>query len=341
MLAPAQQIQTQANFSLAKNTNLAVGYLSQVNRGQENVRAVNAGLNFNLYQNGNISIGLLKSLTQNRPLSTNIVWIIPLEHQSFLQMVANRQQGSNSLSIGYQQAAPQEGGWGYRARKAVFDNGGEDVGVNYIGTTGEYVFNANRVNNQSNLQLEARGGIAILGGHVHATRWLDQSFAMVEVPVTQPIDIYANNIKVGQTGKDGIGFIPRLIPYESNNVYLDDAGLPLSMTLDLASKSIIPSPRSGSLLKFNAQQNQSATLILTDEHGLPLATGTRVQVNGSNVAQEVALRGQVFIPRINYPATVVVVDDTSRPKCSFEIAQKSSADDFPLLGPYTCPQGVK
>lgn len=84
---------------------------------------------------------------------------------------------------------------------------------------------------------------------------MDESFAMVEVPISQPIDIYANNVKVGHIDKDGVGFIPRLVPYESNNVYLDDAHLPLSMTLDLAQKSVIPGYRTGSLLQFSTRQN--------------------------------------------------------------------------------------
>ena len=337
ILAPAQQIQAQANVSLNERTNFALGYLSQVNRGQDNVRAVNAGINFNLREYGSISVGLLKSLTQDRSLSANFVWVIPLGHQSFLQLVANRQQGSKSFSTEYQQTVPQEGGWGYRARKTLFDNGGEDIGANYLGSTGEYTFDANRINDQTNLQLEARGGIVLLGGHVRATRWMDESFAMVEVPVSQPIDIYANNIKVGHTDKDGVGFIPRLVPYESNNVYLDDAHLPLSMTLDLSQKSVTPGYRTGSLLKFSARQNQSATLTLTDRQGKPLATGTLVYVNGSKTAQEVALRGQVFIPEIAYPAAIVVVDnDSGETKCSFDIAALAKMEAFPQLGPYSC-----
>ena len=341
ILAPAQQIQAQANVAVGAGTSLAFGYLSQVSRGQDNVRAINAGLNFNLRQNGSISIGLLKSLTQDRSLSANVVWVLPLEHQSFLQMVASGQQGSKYFSTEYQQAAPQEGGWGYRARKAVFDNGGEDVGANYIGTSGEYMFSANHADSQNNLQLEARGGIALLGGHVRTTRWLDQSFAMVEVPVSQPIGIFANGIKVGQTDKYGVGFIPRLVPYESNIVALDDAGLPLSMTLDLAQKSVTPGYRTGSLLTFSAQQNRSATLILVDADNKPLATGTRVYVNRSTSAQEVALRGRVFIAAIDYPAEVVVRDDGAGIRCRFTVDAQPQAGNFPVLGPYVCPQEMK
>ncbi|RJG25867.1 fimbria/pilus outer membrane usher protein [Massilia cavernae] len=220
----------------------------------------------------------------------------------------------------------------------MFDHGGEDIGAAYLGTRGEFMLNANRVNGQANLQLAARGGIALLGGHARATRRLDRSFAMVEVPVSQAIDIYANHVKVGQTGTDGVGFIPRLIPYEVNTVSLDDAGLPLSISLDMAQKSLDPDPRSGSLVKFSARKNQSATLILTDEFGKPLAIGTRVRVDGSIAEQEVALRGLVFIPEIDYPATVVVLDGDAHPRCRFTIPATPQAELFPVLGPFACTQ---
>ncbi|MGS0741487.1 fimbria/pilus outer membrane usher protein [Glaciimonas sp. GG7] len=335
--APAQQIQAQASVSPNDHYNFSIGYLSQANRGTDNVRAVNAGINFNLHNSGSISVGFLKSLTQDRTLSANVVWVIPLGHQSMLQVALSGQKGSKSLSSEYQQSASSEGGWGFRARKGVYDNSSEDIGTNYITPNGEYMLNANRANGLSNVQLEARGGIAMLDGHVRATRWLDQSFAIVEVPVKQAIDIYANNIKVGQTDQNGVGFISRLIPYEVNDVRLDDAGIPLSMTLDLAHKSIVPGPRSASLLTFSAQHHQSATLTLTDKNGTPLATGTLVHVNENSTA-EVALNGQVFIPDIAYPATIVV--DSDNYHCRMKIAE-TQTEAFPVLGPFVCSEESK
>lgn len=335
---PAKQIQAQANFSIGARTSVAIGYLSQVNRRFENVRGLNAGFNVNLHRYGNISVGVLKSLTGRRSLAGNIVWVIPLERQSVLQMMANAQRGSKSVSTEYQKTSPPEGGWGFRARKSALDNSGEDVGVNYLGTYGEYAFNANHAGSTSNVQLATRGGVALLGGHVRPTRWLDESFAMVEVPVSDPIDIYANNIKVGQTNEQGVGFIPRLIPYESNNVYLDATGLPLSMTLDLAPRSVIPGPRTGSLLKFDAQRDESATLILEDVSGMPLPAGTRVYVGSDPQAYEVALRGHVFIAKMDYPVRIVVqaaMPDSST-ICRVDVASPQSNEPFPTLGPFTC-----
>ncbi|MFC5474004.1 fimbria/pilus outer membrane usher protein [Paraherbaspirillum soli] len=339
--APARLIQAQASVVAGRRATLSLGYVSQVNRRQDDVRAINAGVNFNFRQAGTLSVGLLKALSQERLLSVNAVWVIPLEHQSLLQMTASGQAGNRSLSAGYQQVAPAAGGWGYRARKAMLANGGADIGIDYSGTKGDVMLSANRMNASSNQLLEARGGIALLGGHVRATRWLDQSFAMVEVPPMPAIDIYANNIKVGQTDQYGIGMIPRLVPYEPNQVNLDDSGLPLSMSLDLAQKSVIPGPRSGTFLQFSAQQNKSATLILTDENGVALATGTRVRINGKNEEQEVALRGQVFMPEIEFPATIVVLDASARARCSFRIEAQSKPEPFPKLGPYACRQEIK
>lgn len=347
LMPTAKQLQVQTSVAIGEICNLALGYLSQVNRSTDSVRSINAGVNFNLRQSGSVSIGVLKSLKQDRSLSTNVVWIIPLGHQSILQVSAGGQSGSKFLSTEYQQTAAQEGGWGFRARKEMVDTSSEDVGVNYIGPTGEYTLTANHAYGQNNEQLEARGGIALLGGHVRATRWLDQSFAIVEVPINQAIDIYANNVKVGQTDKNGVGFVPRLIPYEVNNVYLDDSGLPLSISLELAQKSIVPTPRSGSLLTFSAQKNQSAILVLQDKNGKPLATGTHVYFNGKSEATkatkmaEVALRGQVFIPDIVYPATIVVDSDVSDSHCRLTIATPAQTESLPRLGPFICNGEMK
>ncbi|MGB7193095.1 MAG: hypothetical protein WBD81_06510, partial [Collimonas pratensis] len=126
-----------------------------------------------------------------------------------------------------------------------------------------------------------------------------------------------------------------------NNVYLDTAGLPLSMTLDLNQKSVTPGPRTGSLLKFSAQQNQSATLVLRDRQGIPLATGTRVYLNGAAEAQEVALRGQVFIPAMTYPAKIAVTDNAGQAICDFDIPASSRIEAFPVLGPFACDREMK
>jgi outer membrane usher protein len=342
---PIRQVQAQANISVGARANLTFGYVGQRYAGptrqeRENFRAVNAGLSFDLQRNGTVSIGLLKPFIRDGALSASAVWVLPLERQSALQVLAGAQKNYRSLSAEYQRAAPQDGGWGYRARKDISGYGGRDVGVNYLGAAGEYRFSANRANGRNGLQLEARGGVALLGGHIMATRWLGESFAMVEVPVGRPIDIYANNIKVGRTGKNGVGFIPRLIPYESNDVYPDDAGLPLSISLDLAPKAIVPGNRTGSLLKFHARQNRSATLILVDRNSRPLATGVLVYVNGSAAVQEVALHGRVFVPAIDYPAAIVV-HDAAGARCRFKIAQPLKKTVFPVLGPYICSRETK
>ncbi|WP_228124531.1 FimD/PapC C-terminal domain-containing protein [Glaciimonas soli] len=149
------------------------------------------------------------------------------------------------------------------------------------------------------------------------------------------IDIYSNNIKVGTTDSAGVAVIPRLIPYVDNKVNLDDANLPISMSLDLAPQTIVPIPRSGSLLKFEVEQNKSATLILKDEDGEPLPIGTQVHLKGHSAVQEVALHGEVFITEMSFPATVVI-DIGKQHSCEIHIDAAPPNQDFPVLGPYVC-----
>ncbi len=348
--APTRQIQAQASVTLNANTNISFGYLDQrapqvsylnnaltTTNTLTNFRAINAGINFNLRQAGTVSLGVFKSMGDGNTLSTNITWILPLDNQRLLSLSANLQKDNNSYNAQFQQTAPQEGGWGYRLRKTLETNAGEDIGANYLNDTGEYSVAASRLNDNTNLLADVRGGFVMMGGYVRPTRWLDTSFAMVVVPTFQSmpgIDIYSNNIKVGTTDSAGVAVIPRLVPYVENKVNLDDANLPISMTLDLAPQTVVPIPRSGSFIKFEVEQNKSATLILQGEDGEPLPNGTQVRLKGHSAVQEVALHGEVFVADMRYPATVVI--DHGKNSCVIQIDTAPSNQDFPVLGPYIC-----
>ncbi|WP_194270555.1 fimbria/pilus outer membrane usher protein [Glaciimonas soli] len=180
---PSRQIQAQASVTLNANTNISLGYLDQrapqasyldtplINtNAPTNFRAINAGINFNLRQAGTVSLGVFKSMGDGNTLSTNITWILPLDNQRLLSLSANLQKNNNSYDAQFQQTAPQEGGWGYRLRKTLETNAGEDIGANYLNDIGEYTVAASQQNGDTNLLAEARGGIVMMGGYVRPTR---------------------------------------------------------------------------------------------------------------------------------------------------------------------------
>ncbi|WP_394777377.1 fimbria/pilus outer membrane usher protein, partial [Undibacterium sp.] len=336
-LAPSLEVQVQDTITLTKKLSILGGYLKQKNRGQPNLTTINAGLNLNFDNGSLLNFGIIKTISVTKDIAANALFVIPLENYRLLQLSATRQSGNKQISALYQRTAPVEGGWGYRLQKSLFDYQTTDAGINYLGQYGQASLNANRTGSSSNFEATARGGLAFLGGHLRVSRWITDSFAVVEVPIKEPVDIYANNRWVARTDSDGVGFIPNLIPYEDNKIYLQGDALPLKMTLELDERYVSPSSRSGVLLKFAAKENVSATIILQDEAGEPLPSGTfatLIESNQSTAIGLVALRGKIFFAEANFPATLYV--DTSKYKCEIPINVKPSPEGFPVLGPYTC-----
>ncbi|GGC59488.1 fimbria/pilus outer membrane usher protein [Undibacterium terreum] len=341
-LASSLEMQLQDSISFSRRMAFSVGYFKQKNRDRPNVATFNAGFNVN-FDNGSIlNVGLIKSLTDTRDLTVNALYIIPMENYRLLQMTVNRQNGTQGFETLYQRTAPIEGGWGYRLRKGFFDYPTSDIGVNYLGQLGDVSVSANHLSGQNNVEVTARGGLAFMGGHLRASRWITDSFGVVEVPIKEPVDIYANNRWVARTDRDGVGFIPNLIPYEDNKIHLEGDSLPLRMSLELEERFVMPISRSGVLLKFKAKENRSATIILTDESGEPLPAGTFVTIIGADQTAEVslvALRGRVFISEASFPAIVSI--DTSKFRCDIEINAEQTPEGFPVLGPYICKEDKK
>lgn len=68
--------------------------------------------------------------------------------------------------------------------------------------------------------------------HMFETRWLQDSFAVVEVPDQPNVDVYANNQLVERTNSSGVAMVPWLVPYDCNIIRIDDRSLALNTILD-------------------------------------------------------------------------------------------------------------
>lgn len=330
---PTRQVQLQLSKNLTANSNVTLSYLERVVQLQPVVRVVASTLNIALPKRAFFSLALTRLSSVGSGWSINASMFMPLGSDQFSQVGLSRQNGSEKLTVEFQQSAPQEKGWGYRARQTLLDRPGSDIGVNYNGSTGQYAMSASQQGGQRGLQLQARGAVATIGGHVVATRWIDDSFAVVEVPIDDPVDVYANNQLVSKT-KDGVGIIPRLVPHVFNRIFLDAQTLPLNVSLDLSDKQVVPASRSGLLLKFDAHADNSAMIELVDAQDKFLPPATVVSVNGGEESYEVGLRGLVFVPNTVFPMLIEVRSD--RLNCRATIPQPFNVLPMAKLGPYVC-----
>jgi len=101
---------------------------------------------------------------------------------------------------------------------------------------------------------------------------------------------------------------------------------------------VVPYPRSGLYVKFAAKRIQGATVVLVRESGEAVPLGALVTVNGKPAEYQVALRGEVFISAMEYPAKLDVRWDGGQ--CRAEIAGKAPAEPLPRIGPAVCRGGL-
>src|SRR5262249_29413810 len=99
-------------------------------------------------------------------------------------------------------------------------------------------------------------------------------------------------------------------------------------------KSVAPMPRSGVLLKFNSSRVEGALIQLRLSDGSPVPLGAEVVVNDLASIFHAALRGEVFVTSISFPARL----EAKWPDhdCIAVIPGKPSNEPLPKIGPITC-----
>jgi outer membrane usher protein len=325
----------QGSLSPGSRTSLSLSYLNDAYRDLPSVKALAAGLTFDMRRYGNLSFSVSKELSSIRAFTAGALWTIPFGHQSVATSQINFGSRDTTADFEVSKTPDLEGGWGYRARTTVINDDSQDVGLTYLGKAGQFDLNANHASGQENEQAEVTGGIAVLGGIVRPTRWIDSSFAMVEVPIKKTVDVYSNNRVIGHTDGSGIALLPNLVAYENNSIRLDDTAIPLNVTLDLAERTVTPPQKGGYLLKFEAKKVTGATIILVDSRNQPLPAGAVVHIDGQ-ASQQVALKGEVFMPDVVLPAIVTATWGTRH--CTATALAPASQSVLPTVGPFVCTE---
>jgi outer membrane usher protein len=336
-LPAASGTQIYGSIAPVSNQSISAGYIRRINRGRENVNLATIGYTVQF------GFGLTASLTGSRSAlddghwGANLMLSYPLDARHFVSGAVNHTGRTTQAYAQLQQSLPTDTGFGYDLRANLSDTRGTDgagARLLYQNDIGNYVAEAAQTGRATSLRVGAAGGIVAMGGHVMFSRVVQDSFAMVEVPGTAGIDIYSNNQQVTRTNDQGVALIPRLQAYQRNLVRVDDRGLPVEVEMDLAERVIAPFARSGVLVTFSARRNNGATLRIVLDDGTPMPLGSEVRIDGDDVPHRVALRGEVFVDEMSFPAGATVTRGTKA--CRFAVPRPANDEPLPRLGPFTC-----
>ena len=145
------------------------------------------------------------------------------------------------------------------------------------------------------LRLGWQGGLMAVGGHVVATRRVDGSFALVEVPGLQGVKVGAFGNWQATTDGEGLALLTNLTPYAPTPVRLDADSLPLSADIASLEQVGVPGWRSGVRLRFPVRLGRAALVQLLAPDGSPVPAGSQVTLDEEPQHFIVGARGEVFI----------------------------------------------
>jgi outer membrane usher protein len=346
--APRLQAQFQVNESLGRRVAISAGYLRQENRSFLNGAQAQKPDFSGISTSASVRLGSRFYLTAAANLSHSfknassglVSLVVPLGHRAIASATSTYQQGgSHNTTIEYTQQVPVGTGYGYRVRSDIGNTDRVDAGFTYQTNSGTIDIEGARTGSQTSSRITETGGAVMVGGHVAPSPWLNTAFALVDVSDLSGVKVFANNQYISRTGWRGLAVVPVLAAYIKNSVRLDDQGVPIELGIDLGEQTIVPRSRTGVLVKFKAVRMNGALFQLVTEKGDPVPVGAEVTLGEFGTIYNVALRGEVFISNISFPAHLHARWADQR--CDATVEKTKTNEALPKIGPVTCKAVVK
>jgi len=262
--------------------------------------------------------------------------IVPLDGRLVASASAFKREGRTSSYVAASNPLGSEAGFGWRALagRRTGDSYGEG-GLYYQGSRGLVTADAAASANSQALRLGAQGGLVYVDRSFYASRRLQDSFALVEVPGYPDIGVGFQSTVLTRTDADGKALVPRLMPYRRNAIRLDPSELPISAELDTIELVTVPPARSAVRVAFPVRSGRGALITIHLEDGEPAPAGAEVELLGDPKEFFVARHGQAFVTGLQRQNTLRLKWDGR--SCDMQVdLPESGPDEFPRLGPLTC-----
>lgn len=234
-----------------------------------------------------------------------------------------------------QRALPIGPGYGYRLQAGSGDTSNSLAEVAARSNYGSYRLAAAQFEGRTSYQAEISGGIAAIGGGLYASRRLDDSFALVDVPDFDNVRIYDQNQLLGRTNGKGRLLVPRLLPYQANTIRVDPADLPLDARIPDLSREAVPYFRSGTVTRFDIQRAKAATFVAVDPDGEPLMPGIELVAEAGGAHYPIGYEGFAYVSDLHVGRNVFLTDGPGD-VCRFVINYPQDAEIQPDLGIVRC-----
>ncbi len=220
--------------------------------------------------------------------------ILRIGPRSAVTVATRRLDDQQAAHISYQRSLPVGPGYGARVE---WNSDARDVDAagQAQGQYGRVELRHDLFGASASTSLGVAGAIAAVGGHLFATRTIDDAFAVIKVADVPGVRAYASNQFVGRTNSHGEVVVPNVVSYYGNRLSIEPEDVPLTHDIRAQEYAIAPALRAGALVRFEAPPVRPVT-------GRLLIAGRALAFGDARVGGQVSplgSRGEFFFERLD------------------------------------------
>ena len=332
--APQMQFSGNVGMSFGRAGSVGMGYVRQDNRDRPNAEIGSLSYSLALGPASALVVSAFKAFDGTGSSAISLTLISALDAATSASATITSPNEPRA-QVQLQRNLPEGRGAGYRLLAAgPGDASRFEGGVALQNDSATLLLEAAHAGGVEAYRANLSGSVALLDGRVFPSRRLGESFGVVHVPGFRDVEVLVNNLPAGRTDAEGYAVLPRLLPYQSNQVRLEIGELPMDTAIGTAEIDAVPYARSGTVLRFPIKRSLGALIRLVLDDGSPMPSGATVQVEGSDASFPVAARGEVFVDGLSERNRLVA--DWRGQTCRFTVDLEKEGPVQPRIGPITC-----
>jgi outer membrane usher protein len=252
--------------------------------------------------------------------------------------------GYPSTSAELSRSLPTGTGFGYRAGWRETDHRQMSGLFEYQRQSGRYEAAVTTLGQERTVSFAASGGLVALGRRFYLTRSVQDAFALVRVPGSPGVRVFASHQPIGRTNRRGELFVPSLQPYSTNELSIADDDVPLTSAIDNGERIVVPANRTAAVVEFPVRHVRSALgsieLMTPDGIIIPAFGELTVYSATGRPSSPLGRNGEFYLEDVP-PGTYRAVVTSNRRRCEFPLQVPAEGGGPANLGLLRCTAGAE